>query len=51
MMRSPFFAICLLLAWPLLGPGTLSAETQIIDATGRTVTIRDSKRVVSVGGA
>ena len=46
-----FFAICLLLAWPLLGPATSSAETRIIDGTGRTVTIRDSKRVVSIGGA
>ena len=51
MIRRLFFAICFLLAWPLVGPGTLSAETQIIDATGRTVMIRDSKRVVSVGGA
>ena len=51
MIRRLFFAICLLLAWPLLGPGTSSAETRIIDATGRTVTIHDSKRLVSVGGA
>jgi iron complex transport system substrate-binding protein len=46
-----FFAVCLLLAWPLLGPGASSAEIQIIDATGRTVTIHNSKRIVSVGGS
>lgn len=51
MIRCLFLAICLLLVWPLLGPGTSSAETRIMDATDRTVTIRDNKRVVSVGGA
>ncbi len=51
MTRRLFFAVCLLLAWPLLDPGTSNVEAQTIDATGRTVTIHDSKRVVSVGGA
>ncbi|RMF11444.1 MAG: hemin ABC transporter substrate-binding protein, partial [Alphaproteobacteria bacterium] len=51
MIRHLFFATCFLVAWPLFGTGTSSAETRIIDATGRTVTIHDSQRVVSIGGA
>lgn len=51
MIRRFFFAICLLGVLPFFGPLTLSAETRLVDATGQAVTIHDSKRVVSVGGA
>ena len=51
MIHRFFFTIGFLLAWPLLGLGTSSAENQTIDATSQTVTIGDTQRLVSIGGS
>lgn len=42
---------CLLLALPLSGAGAADAGIRIRDATGETIVVRDTARVVSVGGA
>lgn len=42
---------CLLLALPPSGAGAADAGIRVRDATGETIVVRDSSRVVSVGGA
>ncbi len=51
MIRRLLLVTCMLAAVAPLGPEVSRSETRVIDATGRTVAVPDSQRIVSVGGA
>ena len=51
MIRRLLLATCLLAVWPPLDPEVSRAETRVVDATGRTIAVSESQRVVSVGGS